>query len=115
MKIYMFIALVGILFISCNTTNEMETRNLKSFDKVNLVGNVELHLERNSEHSMQIMANNKADIADLTTEVRNGELYVYYEKECDYCETPKYIIYLNHSGVSDLTLRGKITPPRMMV
>ena len=109
MKKYLFIALVGILFNSCSTTNEKETRNLERFDKVNLVGNVELHLERNSDHSMEVMANNAADIADLITEVRNGELYIYHEKDCDYCKTPKYIIYLNHSGISDLTLTGKIT------
>ena len=80
MKKYIFIALVGILFTSCSTTNEKETRNLERFDTVNLVGNVELHLERNSEHSMEVMANNAVDLADLITEVRDGELYVYHEK-----------------------------------
>jgi len=109
MEKYLFIVLVGILFNSCSTTNEKETRNLERFNKVNLVGNVELHLERNSEHSMEVMVKNTSDMADLITEVRNGELYIYHEKECDYCETPKYIIYLNHSGISDLNLTGKIT------
>lgn len=109
MKKIIFIALVGILFTSCNTTKEKETRNLERFDTVNLVGNVELHLKRNSNHSMEVMANNAADLENLITEVRNGELYVYHEKDCDYCETPKYSINLNHSGISDLTLTGKIT------
>ena len=108
MKKYLFITLFGILLASCSTTNEKETRNLESFDKVNLVGSVELHLERNSSHSMEVMANNASDIAGLITEVRNGELYIYTEKDCDYCKNPNYIIYLNHSGLSDLTLTGKI-------
>ena len=108
MKKIIFITLFGILFNSCSTTNEKETRNLESFDKVNLVGSVELHLERNSSHSIEIMANNSSDIAGLITEVRNGELYIYNEKNCDYCKNPNYIIYLNHSGLSDLTLTGRI-------
>lgn len=101
--------LFGILLNSCSTTNEKETRNLERFDKINLVGNVELHLERNSSQSMEIMANNASDMADLITEVRNGELYIYNEKECDNCKNPKYIIYLNHSGISDLSLTGVVT------
>lgn len=100
--------LLGILFISCNTAKEKETRNLERFDKVNLVGSVELHLEKNSSQSMEIMANNASDIAGLITEVRNGELYIYNEKDCDFCKNPNYIIYLNHSGISDLTLNGRI-------
>lgn len=108
MKKYLFITLFAISLTSCSTTNEKETRNLERFDKVNLVGSVELHLERNSSQSIEIMANNASDIAGLITEVRNGELYIYNEKDCDYCKNPNYIIYLNHSGLSDLTLTGKI-------
>ena len=108
MKKYLFIIVFGILLSSCSTTNEKETRNLEKFDKVNLVGSVELHLERNADHSIEIMANNASDIAGLITEVRNGELYIYNEKDCDYCKNPNYIIYLNHSGLSDLTLTGRI-------
>lgn len=33
----------------------VEQMKLERFDKVNLVGRVELHLERNSHHSMEIM------------------------------------------------------------
>ncbi|MCK0145817.1 DUF2807 domain-containing protein [Arenibacter sp. F26102] len=108
MKKIIFITLFGILFNSCSTINEKETRNLERFDKVNLVGSVELHLERNSSHSMEIMAKNASDIADLITEVRNGELYIYNKKDCDNCKNPKYIIYLNHIGISELSLTGKI-------
>ena len=108
MKKYIFIALVGILCTSCTTIKEREIRNLEKFDTVHLVGNVEFHLKQNSDHAVEIIANNASDIANLITEVRNGELYIYNKKECDHCETPKYIIYLNHSGISDLTLTGVI-------
>ncbi|WP_108869107.1 GIN domain-containing protein [Aquimarina aquimarini] len=109
MKKYIFITLFGILFTSCSVTNKEETRNLERFDKVNLVGNVELHLERNSNHSIEIVAKNTSDMADLITEVRNGELYVYNEKSCGNCKNSKYIIYLNHSGISGLNMTGVIT------
>ena len=108
MKKIILITLFGILFTSCSITNEKETRNLERFNKVNLVGKVKLHLEKNSSHSVEIMAKNTSDMANLVTEVRNGELYIYNKKDCDYCKTPKYTIYLNHSGISDLTLTGKI-------
>lgn len=109
MKKYLFVTFFAILLTSCNTTNEKETRNLERFEKVNIVGNVELHLERNSDHSIEVMASNTDDIADLVTEVRNGELYIYNEKDCDNCQSPKYHMYLNHSGLSDVNLTGKIT------
>lgn len=109
MKKIIFITLFGILLSSCSTTNEKETRNLKSFDKVNLVGDVELHLERNSVHSIEIMAKNASDIAELRTEVLNGELYIYNEQDCNTCSSPEYTIYLNHTGISDVNLTGVIT------
>lgn len=105
----MIIALVGMLFTGCSTTKEKETRNVESFDTLNLVGRVELHLVRNADHSVEVMTKNASDIADLITEVRNGELFIYHKKECDTCETPKYIIYLNHSGISDVSLTGVVT------
>lgn len=109
MKKYLFITLFGILFASCSTTNEKETRNLESFDKVNLVGDVVLYLERNTVHSIEIMAKNTSDIAELRTEVRNGELYIYNEQDCNICSSPEYTIYLNHTGISDVNLTGVIT------
>ncbi|WP_344926205.1 GIN domain-containing protein [Aquimarina addita] len=108
MKKYIFMTLFGILFNSCSTTKENETRNLERFDKVNLIGRVELHLKRNPSNSMEIRTKNASDIPDLVTEVRNGELFIYHKNDCDKCEKPKYIIYLNHSGVSDLKVNGVI-------
>ena len=109
MKKYLFIILVGMLFTSCSTTTEKETRNLDSFDKINVVGNVELHLEKNSDHSMEVMAKNTSALANLITEVRNGELYVYTKKDGANWKNPKYVIYINHSGISDITMTGAIT------
>lgn len=108
MKKLLFITLLGILLTSCNTKIEKETRNLKSFDKVNIVGNVELYLESDTSHSIEIKANSEAKINKLITEVRNGELFIYPKKDCTYCETPKYSIYLNHTGISGLNLTGVI-------
>ncbi|WP_103867204.1 GIN domain-containing protein [Aquimarina sp. I32.4] len=109
MKKNIFIALFGILFTSCSITNKEKTRNLEKFDKVNLVGNVELHLERDPNHSIEIVAKNNSDMVDLITEVRNGELYIYNKKSCGNCKNSKYIIYLNHSGISGLNMTGVIT------
>ena len=108
MKKYIIMTLVGILISSCATTTEKEIRNLERFDKVNLTGRVELKLEKNANNSVEILTKKDADMAGITTEVRNGELFIYHEDDCDSCKTPKYIVKLNHSGISDLTLTGVI-------
>lgn len=87
---------------------ENETRNLERFDKVKVVGRVQLHLERSSLHSVRVMTKNASDMADLVTEVRDGELHVYHQTDCEDCKSPKYTIYLNHTGISDLNLSGVV-------
>ncbi|PIB39156.1 GIN domain-containing protein [Maribacter sp. 4G9] len=109
MKKYIGFALLGILLISCNTINKKEIRELEEFYKVNLVGNIELHLIKGSKHSIEVMSKNFSDNSNLRTEVRNGELYISNKKECGFCKNPKYIIYLNHSGISNLILTGTIS------
>jgi hypothetical protein len=106
-KKYMLIASYGILFNSCTTT--YENRNLEKFDKVNLTGNIELNLKKNSNNTIEIKTHGGANIAYLITEVRNGELYIHNEKEVDINGPIKYTVYLNHSGISDLTLSGVVT------
>jgi hypothetical protein len=109
MKKFLFTTLIGILFTGCSITNEKETRTLESFNAISVVGNAELHLQQNTSHSIQVMTRNKTDLNDLITEVRDGKLYIYTEQDCDHCESPKYELYLNHSGISDLNLTGIIT------
>lgn len=106
MKKSLGILVVGILVLSCNISKEQETRNLEPFNTVNLVGNMELHLANTSEHSLTIRTRKTDDLAHLITEVRDGELFIYYKNECEHCESPKYDIYLNHSGISGVTLAG---------
>lgn len=106
MKKYIGIVLIGIVFNSCNVNKEQETRSLEPFNAINLAGNMELHLANTSENSMVIMTRNADDLAELKTENRNGELFIYHKNDCDHCETPEYDIYLNHSGITDMTLAG---------
>lgn len=98
----------GILFNSWSITKEKETRNLEKFDRINIKGSIELRLQKESYHSMQIKAKNASDIANLITEVCDGELFIYHEKKRNNWKTPKYIIYLNYLGISDLTFTGVI-------
>ncbi|MFT7032582.1 MAG: hypothetical protein ACJA2S_001083 [Cyclobacteriaceae bacterium] len=109
MKKFIIMASFGILFSSCINKQQAESRDLDKFDKVNIEGRIEVHLERNSYNSIRIETKSDSEITDLVAEVRNGELFIYHEKECDSCEEPKYIIHLNHSGISDLSLKGIIT------
>lgn len=108
MKNLLFIALLGILIVNCNSNNknEKETRNLQQFDKVTVVGNIALNLEKTGDHAIEIMSENEADITDLITEVRNGELFI--EHKCDHCVSPKYIINLSYTSISDLSLNGVV-------
>jgi len=96
-----------IPFIDLPTTvKNREVRHLDKFDKINLEGRVELHLNNNADYSIEIKTSKASDITDLVTEIRNGELFIYNDKTKG--KTPKYIIYLNHSGISQLTISGII-------
>lgn len=108
-NIFITLTLFGILCSSCNLKKEHETREIEKFDKVNLVGSIELHLEENASNSIKVMAKNASNIEDLITEVRDGELYIYSESSSNVSIGTKYTIYLGHSGISDLTLTGVIT------
>lgn len=106
MKKYVGIVLIGIVFNSCNVNKEQETKSLEPFNAINLAGNIELHLANTSENSIVIGTRNADDLAELKTENRNGELFIYHVDDCDHCETPEYVIYLNHSGITNMTLAG---------
>lgn len=107
MKKFLFMSLLGVLLSSCSSTGKVEaTRKLAPFDRVNIVGNGQLYLEKSSSHSMKIKAKSEADMENLITEVRDGELYIYHDGKCENCKTPEYTIYLNHTEISDLNITG---------
>ncbi len=108
MKIYKLMTLLGTSLNRRTTAKENETRNLEKFNKVNLEGRIELHLEKSSYHSIEIRTKKASDIANLVTDVRNGELYIHNEKNVGHSKTPKYIIRLSHSGISDIALSGVV-------
>ena len=106
MKKFLFMSLLGILFGSCSSGKVEVTRQLEPFNKVNVVGNGQLYLEKSSSHSMKIMAKNESDMENLVTEVRDGELHIFHKSESEKCKTPEYTIYLNHTEISNLNLTG---------
>lgn len=66
MKKYLIMSLLGILLSSCSPTGKVEaTRKLEPFDRINIVGNGPLYLEKSSFHSMKIKAKSDSDMINL--------------------------------------------------
>ncbi len=96
-----------VLAIGALTAQQTETRELESFTKVKLEGNIEIHLAKGNKPSIRIETKKERDLQDFLVEVRNDELFLSYEKEQN--KTPKFIVYLKHTGVSNLHLSGLTT------
>lgn len=99
-------SLLGMLLSSCSPGKVKATRELEPFDRVSIVGNGQLHLEKSSNHSMQIKAKSETDLENLVTEVRDGELQIYHKEAGENRETPGYAIYLSYTDISDLSITG---------
>ena len=81
-----------------------ETRSLEAFDKVNFDGRVQLFLIKDDSHSIKLDVKKDHYLDDFVTEVRNGTLYLHFERNKD--RDRKIKIYLHHTGIVDLDLDG---------
>ena len=87
---------------------EKEVRSLEVFSKANLIGNIEVHLIVSTEPSIEIEVRKNGNLNEYKTEVRNGELFFYHQRQLQNQETPKVIINLRHTGIEHFDLSGII-------
>ncbi len=85
---------------------ETEVRNLEKFTKVNISGNAEVRLIKSTKSSVKIEFKKMEDLKKYVSEVRNGELFLYRQKESQKDDEPNVIIYLMHTGIENLDLSG---------
>ncbi|MDB4292030.1 DUF2807 domain-containing protein [Maribacter sp.] len=106
-KVLLAIACFMLLAITNATAQESKTQALNAFTKLTLEGNIELHLIKSGKPAIKIETEDAEDIADFTIEVRHNELFLTYEENRS--ETPKFIVYLEHTGVEEVSMSGLIS------
>jgi len=86
---------------------ETKIHKLETFSKLNLEGNIEIHLVEGLTATVKIKTNRTKDFQDLEIEVINNELFIAYKK--DENKTPKFIVYLEHTGIDKISMSGLIS------
>jgi len=96
-----------LLAMTNSAAQETKNQALTTFTTLNLEGNIELHLIRSASASIKIVTEKAKDFEAFAIEVRNNELFLSYEENRS--ETPKFIVYLEHTGVEEVVLSGLIS------
>ncbi len=90
-----------------------EDRTVKSFTKVSLSGGIDLTIEQGNSKTISVEASENA-IEYLVTEVKNGELKIYFDKNIRRVKKAHVFISVNNlekisaSGGSDIESKGKL-------
>lgn len=70
---------MGILSNISDDSSEKETRSLPEFNSIDVSGGIKLIMEKGNKHEAEVEVEN-AKLEHLITEVKNGELRVYFKK-----------------------------------
>ena len=81
MKRTIFTLVCAVLFgITSGKAQQKKSQELETFTKLNLEGNIEMHLLKGSKSSIKIETKKSEDLEDLSIKVRNNELVLAYKK-----------------------------------
>ena len=105
--VHLSLACFMLLAMTNSAAQETKNQALTTFTTLNLEGNIELHLIRSASASIKIVTEKAKDFEAFAIEVRNNELFLSYEENRS--ETPKFIVYLEHTGVEEVVLSGLIS------
>lgn len=97
-----------------------EDRTIKSFTKVSLSGGIDLTISQGNSKTISVEASENA-IDYLVTEVKNGELKIYFDKNVRRVKKANVFITVNNlekisaSGGSDIESKGKLKFDRLAI
>lgn len=92
--------------ISIAEAQHTEVRNLEAFSKINLDGNAQLFLMKSDAPSIKIDVKKERYLEDYVSEVRNGELFLYFKKKNRGNQDHKIKVYLKYTDINALDLDG---------
>ena len=99
-----------ILLVSLASLSAMaqssETRQLPAFDVIDLDGHARIYLQKGDSPSIKIVTKNDGLLEQYRTEVRNGTLYLNFERERDNDNRVK--LYITHTGVEEMDVDGLV-------
>lgn len=108
MKKFTLPILCSMLFALTNVAAQAtKTLTLDTFTKVNLEGNIEIHLVKRTKPSVKIETKNEGDIEDFSIKVKGKELFLVYKENKS--NTPKFTIYLEHMGIDEVSMSGLVS------
>lgn len=105
-----YILIIAILTCNLIISQKTEERNLENFSKLNVDGRAEIHLIKSHKPSIKIEIKEKYNFKDYISEVRNDELFLYYDKyhENKNENDPLVVVYLYHTGLTNMDFDGLI-------
>ena len=98
---------IMLLVVTNTSAQATKTKTLDAFTKINLEGNIEIHLTKSAKPSIKIETKNDDDLEDLSIKIRDGELFLEFKENRS--NTPKFTVYLNHTGVDEVSMSGLIS------
>jgi hypothetical protein len=106
--------IICVLVILCGSINiavaqHSEVRDLEAFSKVNLDGNAKLYLMKSDETSVKLDVKKERYLEDFVSEVRNGELFLYFKKKRRGNQDRKIKVYLKYTDLNKIDLDGFVT------
>jgi hypothetical protein len=119
MKNFIAILIIAISLASCdpgvqgNGNVKSQSRNVESFDAIDISGGYEIHIAQTGESSLRIEADENLH-QYIETYVENGTLYVSSErrigrsKELDLYLTVDQLRAIESSGATEVTTRGVV-------
>lgn len=92
--------------IGTTQAQHSEVRNLEAFSKINLDGNARLYLMKSNETSVKLDVKKERYLEEYVTEVRNGELFLYFKKKRRGNQDRKIKVYLKYKDINSIDLDG---------
>jgi hypothetical protein len=96
-----------LLALTSAVAQATRMQTLDAFAKVNLEGNIELHLVKSTQSSVKIETKNDEDLEDLFIEIKGKELFLAYKENRN--NTPKFKVYLEHTGIDEVSMSGLVS------
>jgi len=100
--IFSFLLVIAQVYVSAQ---QVETRNLSSFDEVGVSGNLDVYLERGNNESVRIEVRG-IDPSEIRTEVRDGKLKIYRKSRIRWGGNVKGKIYVTYRNLRGLQSSG---------
>ncbi|MEL6942741.1 MAG: DUF2807 domain-containing protein, partial [Bacteroidota bacterium] len=107
----LFFGLFCSITLNAQKSKKQEIRSLSVFQDVTITGHADIHLYPDDKNEIRVTCDKKIDWNLFETEVKDGELHVYYDhprKNDNFNNEPKFTIQLAYQHIERLDLEGKI-------